>query len=280
MADEQIPLQTRAWSGLEPEVQAALKTEVDRALARRAITGALVYFFVNVIVALSTSYFSDHPYILSVTTGCVLITGVIRIISARRLLRELPAIRPATRWLFIASTYATVMIWGIFCAITVYLYHRDWNAMFILLNTAALAAGATSSLAPDQTMARRCLLCLMAPTIIASFLLRDTGYAAFGVVTTIYLGFLVVQARGNWWAFWSASVAAERERIRGSAERRQAEAERATLVAAIEQTAEEILITDIAGSIQYCNAAFLSITGYSQDEVLDAIRVSEIGPSR
>ncbi len=268
MADEQIPPQIRAWSALEPEVQAALKTEVNRALARRAITGALVYFFVNVIVALSTSYFWDHPLILSVTSGSVLITGIVRIISARRLLRELPATRPATRWLFIASTYATVMIWGVFCAVTVYLYQRDWNAMFILLNTAALAAGATSSLAPDQRLARRCLICLMAPTIISSFLLRETAYAAFGVMTTIYLVFLVLQARGNWWAFWSASVAAERERIRGSAERRRAEAERATLVTAIEQTAEEILITDTAGNIQYCNAAFLSITGYSRNEVI------------
>ncbi len=173
MADEQIPPQIRAWSALEPEVQSALKTEVDRALAKRAITGALVYFFVNVVVALSTSYFSDHPIILSVTSGSVLITGIVRVVSARRLLRELPTIRPATRWLFIASTYATVMIWGVFCAVTVSLYHRDWNAMFILLNTAALAAGATSSLAPDQTLARRCLVCLMTPTIIASFLLRE-----------------------------------------------------------------------------------------------------------
>jgi PAS domain S-box-containing protein len=268
LPDEQIPPQIQAWSALEPEVQAALKTEVDRALARRAITGALVYFFVNVIVALSTSYFSDHPFILSITSGCVLITGITRIISARFLLRELPAIRPATRWLFIASTYATVIIWGGFCAATVYLYQRDWNAMFILLNTAALAAGATSSLAPDQTLARRCLVCLMAPAIIASFLLREAGYAAFGLVTTIYLGFLIVQVRGNWWAFWSASVAAERERIRGSAERRRAEAERATLVTAMEQTAEEILITDTEGRIQYCNAAFLTITGYSRNEVI------------
>jgi PAS domain S-box-containing protein len=268
LADEQIPLQIRAWSALEPEVQDALKAEVDRALAKRAITGALVYFVVNVIVALSTTYFSDHPFILSATSGSVLITGIIRIVSARRLLRELPASRPATRWLFIASTYATVMIWGGFCAVTVYLYQREWNAMFILLNTAALAAGATSSLAPDQTLARRCLVWLMAPTIVSSFLLRETASAAFGIVTTIYLGFLIVQVRGNWWAFWSASVAAERERIRGSAERRRAEAERATLVAAIEQTAEEILITDIEGRIQYCNAAFLSITGYSRNEVI------------
>ncbi len=268
MADEQIPPPIRAWSALEPEVQTALKTQVDRALARRAITGALVYFFVNVIVALSTSYFSDHPFILAVTSGAVLITGIIRIVSARMLLRDLPAIRPATRWLFIASTYATVMIWGGFCAVTVFLYQRDWNAMFILLNTAALAAGATSSLAPDLTLARRCLIFLMAPTIIASFLLRETGYAAFGIMTTIYLGFLLVQARGSWWAFWSASVAAERERIRGSAERRRAEAERATLVTAIEQTAEEILITDTEGSIQYCNAAFIEITGYPRDEVI------------
>jgi PAS domain S-box-containing protein len=109
---------------------------------------------------------------------------------------------------------------------------------------------------------------MMGPTIVSSFLLWDRGYAAFAVMTTVYLGFLVAQTRSNWWAFWSANVAAERERIRGSAERKRAEAERATLVAAIEQAAEEILITDTEGNIHYCNPAFERVTGYSRNEVI------------
>ncbi|GAB4109262.1 MAG: hypothetical protein Kow001_09130 [Acidobacteriota bacterium] len=51
-------------------------------------------------------------------------------------------------------------------------------------------------------------------------------------------------------------------------ERRRAEAERARLVQAIEQTADTILITSPEGAIQYVNPAFAAATGYSREEVL------------
>ena len=37
-----------------------------------------------------------------------------------------------------------------------------------------------------------------------------------------------------------------------------------SLVTAIEQTGETIIITDPVGTIQYCNPAFEKITGYSK----------------
>jgi two-component system cell cycle sensor histidine kinase/response regulator CckA len=74
--------------------------------------------------------------------------------------------------------------------------------------------------------------------------------------------------KGTWRAFWESSAATEREKMLGSAERRRAEAERASLAAAVEQTAEEILITDAEGNIQYCNPAFERLTGYSRSEVI------------
>ena len=51
-------------------------------------------------------------------------------------------------------------------------------------------------------------------------------------------------------------------------ERKRTEAERQLLASAVEQAAEMILITDPAGSIQYVNPAFESVTGYSKEEVL------------
>jgi PAS domain S-box-containing protein len=273
VTEERIPREFRAFSALEPEVRAALEARIERALAKRSFSGAMVYFLVVVLVAVSTSYYSNHPVILSATGCFVFVTGIARIAAARRLLAAAPAtINPAitnnVRRLFIASIYLTVILWGAFCAVTVHFYQRDWTAMFVLLNTAALTAGASSWLAPSLTLALRCLVLLMAPTIVLSFVLRDPGYAAFGVMTTVYLGFLIAQTRSNWWAFWSATVAAEREKIRGSAERMRAEAERVTLFTAIEQTAEEILITDTAGNIRYCNPAFERVAGYSRSDVI------------
>ena len=56
--------------------------------------------------------------------------------------------------------------------------------------------------------------------------------------------------------------------IRDITERKGTEAEHVRLVAAIEQSAEAVMITDPAGNIEYVNSAFTRITGYPREEVL------------
>ena len=51
-------------------------------------------------------------------------------------------------------------------------------------------------------------------------------------------------------------------------ERKKAEEERLRLATGVYQAAEEIIITDTDGNIQYVNPAFEKITGYSRDEVI------------
>lgn len=149
MADDNIPREFRAWSMLEPEVRASLDQQVERALAKRSLAGAMVYCLVTVVVALSTRYYSDHRLIVSLTGCSVLIAGIVRIAAGRRLLSETLPIAGWVRPLFFGSIYSTAVVWGAFCAATVHLYRRDWTAMFLMLNTAALTAGASSSLAPS-----------------------------------------------------------------------------------------------------------------------------------
>ncbi len=56
--------------------------------------------------------------------------------------------------------------------------------------------------------------------------------------------------------------------VRDVTERKKAEAEIRRLVTAIEQAAEDIMITDAEGIIEYVNPAFESVTGYSREEVI------------
>ena len=56
--------------------------------------------------------------------------------------------------------------------------------------------------------------------------------------------------------------------VRDITERRRTEAEVRSLVTAIEQTTETVVITDLNGTIQYCNPAFERITGYSKEEAI------------
>ena len=56
--------------------------------------------------------------------------------------------------------------------------------------------------------------------------------------------------------------------VRDITEREQAEKERTRLAAVVEQAAESIFITDTQGTIEYVNAAFERITGYSRAEAI------------
>jgi two-component system, cell cycle sensor histidine kinase and response regulator CckA len=51
-------------------------------------------------------------------------------------------------------------------------------------------------------------------------------------------------------------------------EQENAEQARTTLVTAVEQASETIVITDLTGTIQYCNPAFSKVTGYSKEEAI------------
>ena len=260
--------ESSAWSGLEPEVRDTLATEVRRALAKRSLSGALIYFVSAVVLALSTSYFQEHPAVLVSVSGLCFLLGAARITLAIVVLKQLPACGRVTSVLFSGSIYATVAVWGLFCGLTLQLYRLEWTATFLMLISAALAGGSASSLAPSIGLAERCLLLLMGPAILSAAALGDKRAWAFAGLTSLYLVFLMCQTKSTWRAFWSTSVAAERERLRGTAERRRAEEERAQLASVIEQAVEEIVFTDDKGIIQYCNRSFENGSGYSRDEVV------------
>jgi PAS domain S-box-containing protein len=258
----------RPWGDLEPEVRLALVGRVERELAKRSSSGAMVYFLTALVIAWTTPYRSEHPAIIFSVAALALVFGVTRIVMARRLLRLSPEESATTRRAFLVSLYGVFAVWGAFSAGTVMLYAGEWTAMFVLLATASLGAGVSSSLAPDKGLAFRGLLLLIGPTLLSVFSQMDRQHLALAAGTVLYLVFLLAQTREHSDAFWSSHIAAERERIRGSADRQRAESERASLVAAIEQSAEQILITGIDGEIRYCNAAFERVTGYPRNEVL------------
>jgi PAS domain S-box-containing protein len=256
------------WSELDPDVRSTLANQAEREIAARSLSGAMVYFLVSVAIAVATPYYGDHPVIMVAIACTTLVLGGSRMLTAWHLTTHPSQAGPRARAFLFGTIYGTFAAWGMFCAWTLHLYEGQWTAMFLLLTTAALAGGATSSLAPSLPLASRCLTIMVGPTVVSAAALGDRRHWALASLAFLYLAFLVTQARGNWRAFWTACIAAEQEKIRGSAERIRAERERASLAVAIEQSAEAILITDLDGNIQYCNPAFERISGYAYKEVV------------
>jgi two-component system cell cycle sensor histidine kinase/response regulator CckA len=262
---------TEEWSAvsnLEPEIRSAIEGRIDQELAKRAIAGSMVYFALCVVVAISTPYYAGHPVALVLAACLTLLAGGLRLLSARRVLSRPPAELSRTAMVFRGTTYATFVVWGLFCGWTVHWYAGEWTGMFLVLCTAVLAGAASSSLAPDVDLASRCLIILVGPTVASTFLMGTGTYLLLTGLAGIYLVLLLARTKANWRTFWKSAAAAERAKLLGSAERRRAERDRASLAAAVEQTAEEIVITDVEGNILYCNPSFERLTGYSRSEVI------------
>ncbi len=141
-------------SNLEPEIRSAIESRIDQELARRAIAGSMVYFALCVVVGISTPYYMGHPVALLLgrssdpagRSDCASTPP-----SACCAIR--PTRRPGQLPVFKGTTYATFVVWGLFCAWTLHWYAGEWTGMFLLLCTAVLAGGASHSLAPDLNLA-------------------------------------------------------------------------------------------------------------------------------
>ena len=228
-------------------MRSAIDSQVDREHARRAVAGSMVYFVVCVVVAVSTPYFADHPVAL-VLAGCLaLLVGGLRLFTARRVLSQPAGAISRNAIVFKGATYATFVVWGI-------------SAHGRCIGMRENGRRCCSCCAPRHWRVghrqrwRRSRPCVPLsdysdrPTVGATLVLGKVRYLGLAGLAALYLIFLLAQTRGTWRAFWESSAATEREKMLGSAERRRAEAERASLAAAVEQTAEEIVITDARGT--------------------------------
>jgi PAS domain S-box-containing protein len=86
---------------------------------------------------------------------------------------------------------------------------------------------------------------------------------------------------------WRNSTMHDRDGARGLisfgidiTERKRAEERLVALAAAVEQSADDIVVTDLAASIQYVNSAFTRTTGYSSGEALGRNVIALLGGDR
>ncbi|MCX6595096.1 MAG: hypothetical protein NTV70_01860 [Acidobacteria bacterium] len=212
----------RALSALDPR----LRLQIEQDLARRALPGAMVYFLVMVIVGWATPIATQYPR-LSVAAGAVTLgCGLVRLTCSIRILRYSGGdVTSFVLW-FRLSTGLVFGFWGLLQAFMT-LHQPDAAAhLMLLVSSAALAAGACTSLAPDPLLARVCITLISWPIAAGFFLRGDSVGLGMGVMIVIYYLFLLAQSQQNIDSYWGAlrmeeseaALVAAEGRARGKAE--------------------------------------------------------------
>jgi len=184
---------TKQARGSDP---AELTATVDAALAKRAVPGIVAYLVLVAILVFAAPAAYAHPAVAFAAMTWMIALGVTRLWIAR----EMPRLYAADpeRWSsqFGAATVATGASWGLGCAVSTHAMGWGPDSLLVLVTTAGITAGATSSLGPSPRLVRSYLACMLLPTAFATALFGAGTRLDYGlsVILVMYLAFLVVEA--------------------------------------------------------------------------------------
>ncbi len=240
-----------------------LTVQADLEMAAWSRAASVMHFFLLLVVAFATPYYHDHPTVLLITGAALFIATVFRV-TIVSLFPSHYRRRPALwRFLFRAGTYAAVSIWSAFSCITILFYGDRWVSWFMLLITTGIAAGASISLAPDGSLARRYTVILLGPTLLCGLSRGALGGIPVALTVGLYAAFLWIQGRHASEFYWQALG----QKVLLSNKAAEVEERNAYLKALIEGNPLAFVMVDTEHRVQMCNGAFERLFQYEEKEI-------------
>jgi two-component system, sensor histidine kinase and response regulator len=168
-----------------------IRAEADEELARRASAAAVIYPLLSATVLLTTDVLRPLPNVSWAVLAVLCCAAVYRVYHCRAFPGVDSPARSGWKRVFTIAVLLCSGVWGIYCAACILAYGREWTPMFVLLLTAGIAAGGSSSLAPDRRILAPFFVTLLGPSVLASLAAHQSSIAA---VIAIFSAGLYVQA--------------------------------------------------------------------------------------
>lgn len=193
-----------------PSEERILNERADADLAHRCLLGAWGYAGLTLVLLFATHYPAEHPRIALAVVLATVLSAAARVAVIRRK-KAMYADHPR-RWrqLLSATVLAGGATWGVFAALTVYLYTwNSWTTMVVMYCVVGSCATAVMLLTPDKTLLRSNQILLMTPAIAMTVYLRNEQSLAMGGLTAAFLTFLLVNGKIISAGYWEALRAQE-----------------------------------------------------------------------
>ena len=199
---------------------ASIARETAGALAARCTLGVLAYPATVLTSALVTPGIGRRLWFVLPWGLLVLLSVVARLAWMLPFDRRYSA--DPRRWLrnFRAGLIGTLLLWLVYALEETIANGSSWPAWMILLMSAGMAAGATTSLCPDPPLLYGYLPLLLVPFIGWGVAQGGASGYALAVVVAVYLIFIAVQGRHACQVFRQAAL--DKEALREAGRRRDA----------------------------------------------------------
>ena len=174
---------------------------VTNDLVKRSIIGIPLYLTLWSIIIFTTGLYKLKPFLSFFVLTLFFITSLLRIIHQRNF-QKLADSHQALNYLFLALGVLTpAIIWSVVFAISMFRPVNDNLKILMVISTAGLCSGGTSTYAPDRRLALGYIAILLLPTSVLIFLLNRAEITIALLILT-YFGYMLVlvgKGSGEYW---------------------------------------------------------------------------------
>lgn len=202
--------ETQIYSKIHPDLTAglyrSLMSTTEAELAKRGLTGPLVYVYILFALPFITDIYNDKPsfYLFFAIT-----MAAINLIRFAMMLFYKKLKESGIKWwenVYVSLTMAVAIFWGAYSGISVLWYGLSVSSVTALLITSGVSAAATTSLSPRLKVLIAYQFFMTMPSIFFSFYMGSTQLYVIGVMFVLFFLFMYMQGKAQYLAYWNALV--------------------------------------------------------------------------
>ncbi len=181
-----------------------LRLEADIELAKRGLTGPILYILLFLIIPVTTRIYADYPAFIIISGILLVLLSIGRLLITIKINRVNQKEIPPWRFGFALFTLCIAGFWGGFAMITLYFYELSLTSLLVLLIVSGIGSGAINSVSPNFRLLKWYLFLLLLPTPFIVFFIGGFKIYTIGVLFLLFLLFMYVQAKNQFEAYWIA----------------------------------------------------------------------------
>lgn len=177
----------------EIKVAEKLEFQLHEKIANKTLV-SFIYVFLYLTIVFFTPILKNDPWPVVIFGSFLTICCVTRAVLVKLL-------KPTMSWfklwqkLFCSAILLSSATWGVFCYWIIAKFGSDITTFIVLFPTAGIIGASVISLAPVKWLLQTYLIMIIGPIVVASFASLDQGANAYAVLSLIYLGFILTQAK-------------------------------------------------------------------------------------
>ncbi len=180
-----------------------MRAQADSDLCRRALTGTLLYPGLLIFIGAITDYAWRHTRVLAAFVSAQIFASILRLWLVRARTKQFGERADLWRSLFCGSVTVSALCWGLFAAVTSYLYTAGANETIIVtLCIIGYSIGGMAVLAPQLLMQRLYLVAILAPLCIVEVFQGKQLHYGLGLVAILFFAFAFEQSKSLNVEYW------------------------------------------------------------------------------